>query len=69
MGVYALSQTTRIFHQLVGYSRLPHQTDRADQEEFYIFKDYSQQSTEFVSKVPFSIDGKGLCKMLTRKLS
>ena len=68
MTVYALSQTTRISHQLVGYSRLPHQTDRPDQEDFYIFKDYSQQSTEFVSRVPFSIDensidGKGLCKM------
>ena len=66
LGVYSISETTRIFHQLVGYSLLPHQTDSTEQEEeekYYIFKDYSQQSTEFVSKVPFSLDGKGRWKM------
>ena len=45
MGVYKLSQTTRDSHQLVGYSL---------KEGFYLFKDYSQPTSQFVTKVPFS---------------
>ena len=45
MGVYKLSQTTFASHQVVGYSLT---------EGFYLFKDYSQPASEFVTKVPFS---------------
>ena len=53
MGVYKLSQTTMDSHQLVGYSL-------SLTEGFYLFKDYSQSSSEFVSKVPFSRNEKDL---------
>ena len=45
MGIYKLSQTTMGSHKLVGYSFT---------EGFYLFKDYSQPTSEFVTKVPFS---------------
>ena len=45
MGVYKLSKTTRESHQLVGYFL---------KEGFYLFKDYSQPTSQFVTKVPFS---------------
>ena len=51
MGIYKLSQTTVDSHKLVGYTLT---------EGFYLFKDYSQPSSEFVSKVPFSRNEKDL---------
>ena len=51
MGIYKLSQTTMDSHHLVGYSLT---------EGFYFFKDYSQSSSEFVTKVPFSRNEKDL---------
>ena len=51
MGIYKLSQTTIDSHHLVGYSLT---------DGFYLFKDYSQPSSEFVSKVPFSRHEKDL---------
>ena len=51
MGVYKLSQTTSDSHKLVGYSL---------SEGFYLFKDFNQSSSVFVTKVPFSKDEKDL---------
>ena len=45
MGIYKLSETTIDSHKLVGYYLT---------EGFYLFKDYSQPASEFVTKVPFS---------------
>ena len=47
MGIYKLSQTTMDSHKLVGYFLT---------DGFYLFKDYSQPSSEFVTTVPFSRD-------------
>ena len=52
MGVYKLSQTTMVTHQMVGYSTT---------DGIYLFRDYSQPyEFEFVSKVPFSRNEKDL---------
>ena len=51
MGIYKLSQTTVDSHKLVGYSL---------KDGFYFFKDYSQPSSEFVTKVQFSRNEKDL---------
>ena len=51
MGIYNLSQTTVDSHKLVGYSL---------KDGFYLFKDYSQPSSEFVTKFPFSRNEKDL---------
>ena len=62
MGVYSLSQISNVSHLLVGYSLLHDTNNTVDQEpdDFYIFKDYKDQSTEFVSRVPFSTDEEDL---------
>ena len=51
MGIYKLSQTTMDSHKLVGYSLT---------KAFYFFRDYSQPSSEFLTKVQFSRDKKDL---------
>ena len=51
MGVYKLSQTTMDSHKLVGYSLT---------KAFYFFRDYSQPSSEFLTKVQFSRNEKDL---------
>ena len=61
MGVYSLSHTTRDSHHLVGYSLLRDRTGQNnDTELLYFFKDYSDPTSEFLSKVPFSRAGKDL---------
>ena len=55
LGVYKLDHTNMESHLVVGYSLLHDRDQDDDQEDFYLFRDYSDK-TAFVSKVLFSKD-------------